>query len=430
MSANLKTEDSLQEKARRVLPGGTFGNTLAELIIREGRGSRVWDEDGNEYVDYLLGSGPMIVGHRHPEVMAAVQAQLERGTTFFANNPQGIALAELIVEAVPGADKVRFASTGSEADAFAIRLARAYTGRSKILKFEGGYHGYSDYGLMSLAPKKPGNSSQPIADSAGIPEAIKDDILVAPFNDADAVESLIREHKNSIAAVFMEPLQRLIPPQPGFLEAMRTLTSGHDILLVFDEVVTGFRRAYGGAQSYYGVVPDICTLGKAIGGGFPLSAVAGREDIMALFDRERSQPERFVPQVGTLSGNPVAAAAGIATLEILSRPGTYDRYFEVGEKLMEALSRRLHAAGLEAQVVGAPPMFDVVFAGGEVRNYRDTLRADATQMGTLNRLLKARGILKNENKYYVSTAINEDDIAHTIGAWSDAIEVMTAKRNG
>jgi glutamate-1-semialdehyde 2,1-aminomutase len=424
MAGDSKQEQPLLEKAHRVLPGGTFGNTAADLIIAEGKGSRVWDDSGKEYIDYLLGSGPMIVGHGHPEVSAAVRAQLERGTTFFANNPQGIELAAVIVDAVPCADKVRFASTGSEADAFAIRLARAYTGRSKILKFEGGYHGYSDYGLMSHAPSKPGNSPQPIPDSAGIPESIKEDILVAPFNDGAAVESLIMEHRGTIAAVFMEPLQRLIPPQPGFLEAMRELTLAHDILLVFDEVVTGFRMSYGGAQQYYGVVPDLCTLGKAIGGGFPLSAVAGRDDIMALFDRNRVSADRFVPQVGTLSGNPLAAAAGLATLEILKRPGTYERYFETGNKLMTALSRALDAAGLEAQVVGAPPMFDIVFASGEVRNYRDTARADSGKMAKLNGLLRERGILKGDNKYYVSTAIDEQDVDQTIGIWNEAIGAM------
>lgn len=426
MAGDSKQGQQLLDKAHRVLPGGTFGNTAADVIVVEGKGSRVWDENGKEYIDYLIGSGPMIVGHGHPEVSAAVRAQLDRGTTFFANNPQGIELAAVIVDAVPCADKVRFASTGSEADAFAIRLARAYTGRSKILKFEGGYHGYSDYGLMSLAPSKPGNSPQPIPDSAGIPESIKEDILVAPFNDAAAVESLIKEHRGAIAAVFMEPLQRLIPPQPGFLEAMRELTLAHDILLVFDEVVTGFRMSYGGAQQYYGVVPDFCTLGKAIGGGFPLSAVAGRDDIMALFDRNRAAADRFVPQVGTLSGNPLAAAAGLATLEILKRPGTYERYFETGEKLMAALSRSLDIAGLEAQVVGAPPMFDIVFAGGEVRNYRDTARADSAEMAKLNGLLRERGILKGDNKYYVSTAIDDADVEQTIGIWSEAIGAMTA----
>ncbi|MDX1434605.1 MAG: aminotransferase class III-fold pyridoxal phosphate-dependent enzyme, partial [Gammaproteobacteria bacterium] len=287
MSARPEKEESLLEKAHRVLPAGTFGNTPADIVIREGRGARVWDEDGREYVDYLLGSGPMIVGHSHPEVIAAVQAQLGHGTTFFANNRQGIDLAAAIVDAVPCADKVRFASTGSEADAFAMRLARAYRGRPKILKFEGGYHGYSEYGLMSLAPKRPGNAVEPIPDSAGIPAHLKEDMLVAPFNDVDAVASLIAEHRGSIAGVIMEPVQRLLPPRPGFLEAVRELTHDNDILLIFDEVVTGFRLAYGGAQEYYGVVPDLCTLGKAIGGGFPLSAVAGREEVMALFDRER-----------------------------------------------------------------------------------------------------------------------------------------------
>lgn len=426
MCASARQDHALLEKAQRVLPGGTFGNTAAEVIIRTGRGSRVWDENGNEYVDYLTGSGPMLVGHAHPEVTAAVRAQIEHGTTFFANNRHGIDLAAAIVEAVPCADKVRYVSSGSEADAFAMRLARAYRGRDKILKFEGGYHGFSDYGLMSLAPQQSSDSSRPIPDSAGIPRGVADHMLVAPFNDIDAVASLIRDHKADIAAVFMEPFQRLIPPQPGFLEAVRELTQANDILLVFDEVVTGFRFAYGGAQEYYGVVPDICTLGKVIGGGFPLAAIAGRDDIMALFDRSRTQRDHYLPQIGTLSGNPVAAAAGLATLEILKRPGTYDRLFETGRMLMSALSERLTAAGLEAQVVGEPPLFDVVFAAGDIRSYRDTLRADAKRMTQFNALLRERGILKGDNKYYLSTSLTEADLEHTLGAWDEAISVMTA----
>jgi len=426
MSANPQSEENLIDRAQRVLPGGSFGNTPAELIIARGRGSHVWDEHGNEYIDYLIGSGPMLVGHAHPEVNAAVQAQLENGSTFFANNPHGIELAEAIVDAVPCAEKVRFSSTGSDADAFAMRLARAYRGREKILKFEGGYHGYTDYGLMSLAPKKPANIAEPIPDSAGIPESVRESVLVAPFNDADAVESLIKEHKDSIAAVFMEPFQRLIPPQPGFLEAMRELTLANDILLVFDEVVTGFRLAYGGAQAYYGVTPDLCTLGKAIGGGFPLAAIAGREDIMALFDRKQTEPERFVPQVGTLTGNPIAAAAGVATLNILKRPGTYERYFETGNRLITALSAKLESSGLEAQVLGIAPMFDIVFAGGSMRNYRDTLRTDASRDAEMNRLMKERGVIKAATKYYVSTTIDEADIKKTIAAWDDAVSVLAA----
>ena len=424
MNTNPTTEKPLLERAKRVLPGGGFGNTAAELIIQEGQGSRVWDEDGKVYVDYLIGSGPMLLGHNRPEVTAAVQAQLERGTTFFANNKQGIELAEVITEAVACADKVRFVSTGSEADSFAMRLARAYSGRDKILKFEGGYHGYSDYGLMSLAPRESSNSATPVPDSPGIPRNTTENVLVAPFNDAAAVESLLREHKDSIAAVFMEPMQRLIAPQPGFLEAMRSLTQEHGVLLVFDEVVTGFRLAYGGAQEYYGVVPDLCTLGKAIGGGFPLAAVAGRDEVMALFDRALAGPGRFVPMVGTLSGNPIAAAAGLATLEVLRRPGSYERLHETGRRLMAGLGERLDAAGIEARVIGEPIMFDVVFAPGEVRNYRDTLRSDAARMARFNELLKARGILKSPYKYYVSLSLTEDDIQRTFNIWDEAIAIL------
>ncbi|MEM7253515.1 MAG: aminotransferase class III-fold pyridoxal phosphate-dependent enzyme [Pseudomonadota bacterium] len=424
MAANLESSDALLETAHRVLPGGSFGNTAAEIIIREGRGSRVWDENGNEYIDYLIGSGPMLIGHAHPKVTAVAQAQLARGTTYFANNRHGIELAAAIVDAVACADKVRFVSSGSEADAFAMRLARAYRGRDKILKFEGGYHGYSDYGLMSLAPQKPSNQSVPIADSAGIPKNVSENMLVAPFNDIDAVKSLIAEHKDDIAAVFMEPLQRLIPPEPGFLEAMRELTLANDILLVFDEVVTGFRMAYGGAQAHYGVVPDICTLGKAIGGGFPLAAIAGREDIMALFDKTSAPSEQFVPQIGTLSGNPIAAVAGVATLEVLAEPGTFERLFAVGEKLMAALTKALQDNRLPGQVVGAPPMFDVIFTDAPIRNYRDTLLGDTNMLAQYNQLLRERGILKGDNKYYLSTSLTDDDVDETIAAWGDALSVM------
>jgi glutamate-1-semialdehyde 2,1-aminomutase len=300
-------ERGLIEKARRVLPGGTFGNVRSHVVIREGRGGRVWDESGREYVDFLLGSGPMLVGHAHPEVTAAAQARIAQGTTFFANNRYGIELAEAIVEAVPCAEQVRFVSTGSEADLYAMRAARAFRKRDKILKFEGGYHGMSDYSLMSLAPKRPGNFLQPIPDSAGIPRSVREEILVAPFNDIEAAAAMVREHRDELAGVILEPFQRIIPPMPGFLEGLRKITTEHGVPLIFDEVVTGFRFAYGGAQEYYGVVPDLCTLGKVIGGGFPLAAIAGQAEIMAHFDRDRVGDEGFLMQIGTLSGNPVAA---------------------------------------------------------------------------------------------------------------------------
>jgi glutamate-1-semialdehyde 2,1-aminomutase len=415
-----EAESELAATAQRVLPGGGFGNVPHHLIIAEGRGSHVWDVSGNEYIDYLLGSGPMIVGHAHPEVVEVVQQVAAKGTTFFANNSFGIRLAAEIVDAVPCAEKVRFVSTGSEADAYAMRLARAYKKRDKILKFEGGYHGMSDYGLMSLAPRRAGNFPQPIADSAGIPRSVRDEVLVAPFNDLATVASLVREHRDELAGIIVEPFQRLIPPRPGFLEGLRRITEENDLVLIFDEVVTGFRFAYGGAQQYYGVTPDICTLGKAIGGGFPLAAIAGRADIMAHFDKGAVADDAFLMQVGTLSGNPVAAAAGLKTLEILKRPGAYERMFKTGRALMEGYAQILKEARVEAVALGDAPMFDIVFTDREVRDYRSAL-GDEAMMKRCNGLLRDRGILKGESKYYISTVHTDEDVSTTLEAFAGAI---------
>jgi len=417
-------ENDIFETAQRVLPGGSFGNFPAEVVIREGKGGRVWDENGKEYVDYLLGSGPMLVGHAHPEVTAAAQEQIAKGTTFFANNRLGIELAEEIVDAVPCAEQVRFVSSGSEADLYAMRAARAFTRRDKILKFEGGYHGMSDYSLMSLAPKRSGNFPLPVPDSAGIPKSVRDDMLIAPFNDADAVADLVHEHRDDLAGVIVEPFQRIIPPEPGFLPALRKITSDNGIPLIFDEVVTGFRLAYGGAQEYYGVVPDLCTLGKVIGGGFPLAAIAGRTEIMKHFDKSKVGDDNYLVQIGTLSGNPVAAAAGLATLAILKRPGAYERIHATGKELMAALDKLLREAGIPAQISGEPPLFDVVFSPEKVRDYRTTLAGDAELLRRFNLLLRERGILKGESKYYISHAHTADDIAFTIDAWKDAIGAL------
>jgi glutamate-1-semialdehyde 2,1-aminomutase len=427
---NVQTEinslNELVDQAKRVLPGGSFGNMPAEVILKEGKGGRIWDEAGREYVDFLLGSGPMFVGHAHPEVTAAVQMQLPLGTTYFANNRHGIALAEAICDAVPCADQVRFVCSGTEADLYAMRAARAFRKRDKILKFEGGYHGMSDYALMSLAPKRPGNFPRPVPDSAGIPKSVQDEMLVAAFNDIDMVESLIEEQQAELAGVIIEPFQRLIPPKPGFLQALRAVTAKHGIPLIFDEVVTGFRFAYGGAQEYYGVTPDLCSLGKIVGGGFALAAVAGRADIMRHFDRLAVEDEDFIFQIGTLSGNPIAAIAGLATLEVLKRPGTYERVFATGRELMGALAELLKKAGIAAQVIGEPPLFDVVFTGEPIKDYRDTLKGDAAMAKRFNQLLRARGIMKGESKYYVSLAHTRADIDHTIAAWTDAIKELKA----
>jgi len=412
---------AIVDKAKRVLPGGTFGNFAAEVVIREGKAGRVWDENGKEYIDYLLGSGPMLVGHAHPEVTEAAQAQIARGTTFFANNRLGIELAEAIVEAVPCAEQVRFVSSGTEADLYAMRAARAFTRRDKILKFEGGYHGMSDYSLMSLAPRRSGNFPMAVPDSAGIPKSVRDDMIIAPFNDTEVVASLIREHKSDLAGVIVEPFQRIIPPAPGFLEKLRRITAENGVPLIFDEVVTGFRLAYGGAQEYYGVTPDLCTLGKVIGGGFPLAAIAGRAEIMAHFDKAKVGDENFLVQIGTLSGNPVAAAAGLATMAILRRPGAYEQLHATGRELMGALGDLLRRAGIAAQVSGEPPLFDVVFTDEPIRDYRSTLTGDPAMARRFNALLREHGILKGEQKYYVSLAHTPDDIKDTIAAWESAI---------
>jgi glutamate-1-semialdehyde 2,1-aminomutase len=423
---NTDIGQEIVDKAKRVLPGGTFGNFAAEIVIREGKAGRVWDENGKEYIDYLLGSGPMLVGHAHPEVTEAAQAQIARGTTFFANNRFGIELAEAIVEAVPCAEQVRFVSSGTEADLYAMRAARAFTRRDKILKFEGGYHGMSDYSLMSLAPRRSGNFPMAVPDSAGIPKSVRDDMIIAPFNDTEVVASLIREHKSDLAGVIVEPFQRIIPPAPSFLEKLRKITAENGVPLIFDEVVTGFRLAYGGAQEYYGVVPDLCTLGKVIGGGFPLAAIAGRAEIMAHFDKAKVGDENFLVQIGTLSGNPVAAAAGLATMAILRRPCAYEQLHATGRELMGALGALLKRAGIAAQVTGEPPLFDVVFTDEPIRDYRSTLTGDPAMARRFNALLRERGILKGEQKYYVSLAHTADDIKDTIAAWESAIGELKA----
>ena len=417
-------EATLAETARKVLPAGTFGNSPLDIVIERGKAGRVWDVSGNEFVDYLLGSGPMLIGHAHPEVTAAVVEQVVKGTTFFVNNPHGIRLAAEIVDAVACAEQVRFVSSGTEADLYAMRIARAFRGRDKILKFEGGYHGMSDYGLMSLAPKRLANFPTPIPDSAGIPRSVRDEVIVAPFNDLEAVRSLVAQHKDELAAIIVEPFQRLIAPKPGFLEGLRQITQETGVVLIFDEVVTGFRWAYGGAQAFYGVTPDIATLGKVIGGGVPLAAIAGRADIMKHFDKSAVPEEAFALQIGTLSGNPVAAAAGLATLAVLKRPGAYEQLFKTGTTLKDTLGRLLKGARIPGQIIGEAPMFDVAFTDGDVSNYRGVFKSNAELAKRFNAALLKRGVLKSDSKYYVGLAHDERDVAHTIAAWEGAVKEL------
>ncbi len=404
-----RTQSEWIDRARDVLPAAGFGNFDPGIVIRNGKGSRVWDENGKEYIDYLIGSGPMLLGHGNEEVQEAVFEQIPKGMTFFANNALGIELAEEICRAVPCAEQLRYVSTGGEADMYAMRLARAFTGREKILKFEGGYHGMSAEAQMSLAPSKLANFPQPVPDSAGIPEAVRDNVWAAPFNDADFLRSFIAEHGQEIAGVIVEPLQRIVPPIPGFLAALREECDKHGIVLIFDEVVTGFRFAYGGAQELYGVIPDIATLGKVIGGGFPLAAIVGSKEIMAHFDKDVVGQDKWLMQLGTLSGNPVASAAGLKTLEILRREGAYAKLRDFGSRLKTMFDTHLTAAGAKFQIVGDDTLFDIVFTDNAVLNYRDVHGADAAANVKFNKVLRDEGIFKSPGKTYPSLALTDED---------------------
>lgn len=412
-------------RARDVLPGGGFGNFDASVTIRDGKGARVTDEYGKEYVDYLIGSGPMLLGHGHPEVLEAIYEQLPKGMTFFANNAAGIELAEEICRAVPCADKLRYVSTGGEADMYAIRLARAATGRDKIVKFEGGYHGMSAEAQMSLAPDRLVNFPQALPDSAGIPESVRAEMLIAPFNDADYIRSLLAEHGAEVAGIIVEPLQRIVPPEPGFLQVLREEADRYGIVLIFDEVVTGFRFAYGGAQEHYGVTPDLCTLGKVIGGGFPLAAIAGRADIMDLFDKSVAG-DRWLMQLGTLSGNPVASVAGLKTLEILRRDGQYDWLRALGREVQGIFAQALTEQGIAHRIVGDETLFDVVFTGTDVRDYRGTFGADKARNVTFNAVLRQEGIFKSAGKTYPSLALGEEELDWTRRAVATAAAHLAA----
>ena len=412
-------------RARAVLPAAGFGNFDPGIVIARGEGARVWDEDGREYVDYLIGSGPMLLGHGHPEVTEAVLEQLPLGMTFFANNARGIELAEAIVDAVPCCEQVRFVTSGGEADMYALRLARAYTGKPKILKFEGGYHGMSAEAQMSLAPTKRVNFPAPVPDSAGIPQGVADEVLIAPFNDLQAVASLLDEHSD-IAAIIVEPLQRIIPAQPGFLEGLRALCDKHGVLLIFDEIVTGFRLAYGGAQERYGVVPDIVTLGKIIGGGFPLAALGASAEIMAHFDKAAVGTENWLMQLGTLSGNPVAAVAGLKTMEILRRPGQYDKLRGLGQSLMDMQSSALSQAGIAHRICGDPTLFDIYFTDAEPLDYRSARHTDSKMNEVWNSALRTHGVFKSPGKLYPSLALTPEDLDLTKSAIAQATTALCA----
>ncbi len=429
MTKRTDEEKQLVEKAFQYLPGGSLGNVMIKreeaFLIARGKGSRVWDVSGNEYIDYMLGSGPQFLGHAHPEVVAAAKEALDTGLTFFHTNETCVKMAEEMVNAVPCADQVRFTSSGSEADFQALRIARAFRKRDKVLKFEGGYHGTSDHLWVSITHKE--NLEFPYAaipESAGMPKAILDLTLVAPYNDLETTTAIIDKHHDELAAVIVEPVQRIIPPMPGFLEGLREITAHYKVPLIFDEVVTGFRMAYGGAQEHFNIIPDMATYGKVIGGGMPLAAVVGTEEIMSVCDSFKTEKSDFVSMVGTLSGNPLAVTAGLATLKILKQPGLYEKVNATGRKLMTALEEVFKRVGIPVQVNGMETCFDVYFTDEPVRTYRDALKADTDMLEKYKKAMRKHGILKVGQKFYAGPCHTDEDVAQTIGIFEKVAEEL------
>jgi glutamate-1-semialdehyde 2,1-aminomutase len=306
-----------------------------------------------------------------------------------------------------------------------MRAARAYTGKEKILKFEGGYHGSSDYAMMSVFASAAVEFPQAEPNTAGIPKALNDLMLVSQFNDLDTTAAIVSAHKDEIAAVIVEPLQRTIAPSPGFLQGLRKITQEAGLLLIFDEIVTGFRLAYGGAQEYYGVTPDMCTVGKIMGGGYPLAALMGNADVMSVYDRAAAPADSYVDQIGTLNAFPIACAAGLATLAELRAEGAYDRLHEVGGHIRGALVDACEAEGFSVQSVGEDAIFDIYFADHPVRNFRDGLAADGQPLARLNAGLLERGILKSwPQKFYPSIAHTDADIDRTVDAIREIVPTI------
>lgn len=414
------SQRELLATAGRVLAGGGLGlfNLPDEvnLVIAEGKGSHVTDVAGRDYIDYHLGSGPDLLGHAHPAIVQAVAAQLGKGSTYYFLNQHAIRLAERVVGAVPCGEQLHFTGSGTEATFFALRASRAHTRRSKVLKFEGAWHGMHDYALWGTVPTEPSDYPHARPDSAGIPPSVGAEVLVAPFNDAARAVELIDRNAGELAAVIVEPLQRVLRPRPGFLEAVREATRRHGIVLIFDEVVTGFRIAWGGAQERYGVVPDLATYGKAMAGGFPMACIVGRAEIMGAFDGRRLARKDLAWASGTLSGNPISATAGLAALEVLAQLGTYERLHHLGGRLRAGLVEAGRRHGFPTQALGEDAVFGIRFIENEdPQNWMDLQAHDRALGLKWGMECLKRGLLVNPNeKFYVSVAHTDADVDRTL----------------
>jgi glutamate-1-semialdehyde 2,1-aminomutase len=404
------------ERSAAVFPGASLGEydlpPEMAVVLARGEGAAVWDAAGRRFADFTMGWGSVLLGHAHPAIVEAVRRQAALGSNFAYVSAPALELAEEVQRALPCAERLRFCASGTEAMAYAVRLARAFAGRPRLLKFEGAYHGANEIGTVSLFPARLHAFPQGEPTSAGLPSSAVADVLVAPFNDLATTEAIVTAHRDELAAIVVEPLHRCTSPRPGFLEGLRRLATATGSLLVFDETVTGFRLAYGGAQAYYGVRPDLCALGKALGGGYPLGAVAGRADVLELVREDRLGDPRYVWFASSLGGNPVSAAAGLAALGELRRPGTYARLFALGERLRAGLRAVLAEAGVRAHVQGDGPLAAVVFTDAEVVDYRSAFRADRRRARAFLLGLFRRGIFLNpmSTKLYLSLAHGEPEI--------------------
>jgi glutamate-1-semialdehyde 2,1-aminomutase len=417
------------ERGKKTLVGGVDSPVRAfravggsPLVIDRAAGTRLYDVDGREYLDYVCSWGALILGHAHPDVVAAVSDQVARGTSYGMTSPLEIELGEKITRAIPSVEMVRFVSSGTEAAMSAARLARAFTERDLVIKFEGCYHGHSD-GFLSEAGS--GLATLGIAACPGVPDAFARLTLNTPYNDLAGVETLFRQHPQKIAAIIVEPVAAnmgVVAPAPGFLEGLREITKREGALLIFDEVITGFRMAYGGAQQVYKIDPDLTVMGKIIGGGLPVAAYGGKRHIM-----ERVAPLGPVYQAGTLSGNPLAMRAGLATLPKLETPGFYEAVNSRTERLAEGLRSGLKESGVEGVVNVAGSLLTIFFTRGPIHNYSDAKKSDTAQFAKFFQEMLARGIFLPPSQYealFVSAAHTDADIDRTIRATQDSFQAL------